>query len=86
MAKILVASHALGVLTFATRKAASEPIVVDGREVFPVESVTCTATMPDANVIPAAARKALEGTRRESAPLGVTLFVRGEDAPAKATK
>lgn len=83
MAKVLVASHALGVLTYNTRRAT---FAADG--VTPIaEVVTSTATCPDANVIPAPARKALEGARRESAAYGVTLFVRGEDdAPASAEK
>lgn len=83
MAKVLVASHALGVLTYATRRA----VLSADESSASIEVVTATASCPDPSIIPPAARKALDGTRRESAAFGVTLFVRGEDdAPAAPEK
>ena len=84
MAKRMVATLSLGVLVYRSVRAVDSGTVdAAGLPVYKAEVTTSTAAMPDPAVIPPQARKALEGTRRESLPFGVTAFILGEDeAPA----
>ena len=99
MAKRMIASLSLGVLVYRSVRAVdSGSVDAAGLPVYKAEVTTSTAAMPDPAVIPPQARKALEGTRRESLPFGVVAFVLGDDdapvaeaqtapeAPAKARK
>lgn len=93
MARTLVGVHTLGVLTYQTTKSVLDEKSPTGAR---AETVTCTATMPDASSVPAPAKKSLAGAVRVSLAAGVIGFYTGSDdqpspplpeaKPAKAAK